>query len=95
MSKEEKKNYAESLKNYNDLQNTLDTSERVGYEKGLKELTPLLEEAKAREEEAKAREEEAKTRVNEAIKTMIELGIPIETIAVKLKISVDEINKFI
>jgi predicted transposase/invertase (TIGR01784 family) len=88
LNKEEKRNYVESLKNYNDLQNTLDTSERTGYQKGLQELTPLLEEAKAREEEERRLKEEA-------IKLMIEVGIPLETIAEKLNISIEEINKII
>jgi len=95
LNKEEKRSYVESLKIYNDLQNTLDTSERTGYQKGLQELTPLLEEAKAREDEAKAREKEAKAREKEAIKMMIEVGIPLEKIAEKLSISVEELNKII
>jgi len=88
LNKEEKRNYVESLKNYNDLQNTLDTSERTGYQKGLQELTPLLEEAKAREEEERRQKEEA-------IKLMIVVGIPIKTIIEKLNISREELNKMI
>jgi len=95
MTKEEKKSYEESLKIYNDLQNTLDTSERTGYQKGLQELTPLLEEERRQKEEAKAREEEERRQKEEAIKLMIEVGIPLETIAEKLNISIEEINKII
>ena len=102
MSKEEKKSYEESLKIYNDLQNTLDTSERTGYQKGLQELTPLLEEERRQKEEAKAREEEERRQKEierkqkeEAIKLMIEVGIPLEKIAEKLNISIEEINKII
>ncbi len=88
MNKEERKFYEESLKNYNDLHNTLETSERIGYEKGLQEITPLLEEAKAREEEERKQKEEA-------IKLMIEVGIPLEKIAKKLNIAVEELSKTI
>ena len=99
LSKEEKKIYEESLKNYNDLQNTLDTSEREGFEKGfakgVEELSPLLEEERKQKEEAKAREEEESKQKETAIKLMIEVGIPLETIAAKLDISIEEITKIV
>jgi len=88
MRKEEKKNYEESLKIYNDLHITLSTSERTGYQKGLQELTPLLEEAKAREEEAK-------TNLKKMIIKMISKGFNVEEIAYDLSKSIAEINEII
>ena len=95
MSKDERKEYEESLKNYNDLQNTLETTEREGFEKGfnkgIEEITPLLEEErrlkeeerKQKEEERRLKEEERKLKEEER-KLKEEAKITIKTMIQKL-----------
>ena len=92
MSKDERKEYEESLKNYNDLQNTLETTEREGFEKGfnkgIEEITPLLEEERRLKEEAKIT-------IKTMIQKLISKGFSVEEIANDLNKSIAEINEII
>jgi membrane protein involved in colicin uptake len=65
MSKTDQQAYEDSLKQYRDLKNSLDTAELDGFAKAEQHFLPQLEEAKQREEEAKQREEEERRQKEE------------------------------
>ena len=52
MSREAQNGYDESLKNYNDLQNSLNTAEQDGYQNAEKLYLPLLEKERKEKLEA-------------------------------------------
>ena len=61
LSKEDKQEYEESLKVYNDLKNSLETAEYTGFQKAEEKYVPLLEEERRqKEEERRQKEEERK-----------------------------------
>lgn len=89
----------EQYQKYWDYVSTEITLKGSSYERGSKDAAAKAEAEIASKNiqlnEAKTREEEAKAREIEAIRLMLEMGIPAEKIAEKLKISADEIRRLI
>lgn len=102
LSREEQNAYDESLKNYNDLNNSLNTAKADGYLDAQNVYLPLLEKAKKKEQEAKKKEQEAKKKEQETnvilikmINKMLEKGFSLEEIAIDLDKSVDDIQRIL
>ena len=95
LSSDERTEYEDSLKTYNDRKNSLDTAENKGYLKAEELFLPQIEEAKAREleerrqkeeerrqkEEALLKQEEAQQKLKRIISKMLEKGFSITEIA--------------
>jgi vacuolar-type H+-ATPase catalytic subunit A/Vma1 len=102
LSKSARREYDESLKNFNDLQNTLETADKDGFERGIKNMIPKVEEALKQKEEAEKKKEEALKEKEEAeqslkkmIKKMIARNFTIQEIAEDLGKTEAEINAII
>lgn len=88
LSKSARREYDESLKNLNDLQNTLETADKDGFERGVKNMIPKVEEALKQKEEAEQS-------LKKMIKKMIARNFTIQEIAEDLGKSEAEINAII
>ncbi|MFQ3577202.1 MAG: hypothetical protein SNJ77_12280 [Cytophagales bacterium] len=99
MSKVAKKAYDESLKNYNDLINTLRTSEREGFEKGfnkgIEQITPILEEERKLKEEERQQKEKVKSALRKTVLELRKMNHSLEQIASITGLGKDEINEFL
>ena len=109
LSREEQNIYDESLKNYNDLNNSLNTAKADGYSDAENTYLPLLkkaqkekekerkekEKAQKREEEAKLREQETKTSLTKMIHKLLAKGFSLEEIAEDLGKNVEEIKELL
>jgi len=84
LSKEDKLEYEESLKVYNDLKNSLDTAEYTGFQKAEEKYVPLLEEERRQKEKAQAR-------IAAMIQKRLDKGMSFAEIASDLDMDEDEI----
>ncbi len=98
MSKSAKQEYETSLKNYNDLYQSLLTAETDGFDKAKGVYEPQLEEERRqKEDERKQKElalrqkEEALNNLRQAVSFMHQLGISVSEIAEKLNKTEEEI----
>ena len=65
LTSEEKNEYEDSLKTYNDLKNTLDTAENKGYLKAEELFLPQIEEERRQKEEERRQKEEERRQKEE------------------------------
>jgi len=86
LNKQEREQYEESLKYYNDLKNSLDTSKEEGREEIRQELLPKLEEANQKIVDANQK-------LKESVRAMKQFGIPIELIINTTGLTKEEIEK--
>ncbi len=102
MSKYAKHEYETSLKNYNDLYQSLLTAETDGFDKAKGVYEPQLEEAKQREdnerkqkEEALLREEKALAKLHAAVMKLHSMGLGDDDIAETLGIDQEHVRKIL
>ena len=95
MDIQQQRAYQQSLKQYNDLKNTLDTAKKDGYLNAEKKYMLLLEkERKEKEQERKEKEEAKKSLIN-MIQKMLKRGFSLEEIAEDVGKSVEEIQELL